>query len=605
MVLSWAVIVEPSLKEPCEAQRYAPDSPDPGPAGRGRPPNDAPAARECLRVPVGRPCRRAFAVVGLGLALACGKEKPQTADPGALADAGSVSATDAGAPEDPALRLDDDGDTIANRHEGELDTDGDGVANLSDTDSDDDGVPDRVEAGDLDVLTAPVDSDGDGRADFVDIDSDNDGLSDGDEVRKYGTSPVDADTDGDDVTDLIEIAAGSDPESRDDSPRTRGDFVFTLPYQKPPQPARSTLRFRTNIAFADIYFLFDISGSMDGEITALKDAVGEIVLDLQCRGTTTPCERDNQCARGEICSPFTKTCTEDPSTSSCVLSAYTGTGYYEDEYYNALSLQPDPIATRNAINTDTFGSDEKLYAAVTGVADPPISSIPTNGCIVDTPGLLGCPGFRDSAVRVLVAFTDEKSAGGELEVAARTLRDQNIRFVGVWSDDNDRERGDLVRLAEASGSVDSSGAPMVYDGKDSGVVAPVIAAVNEIVKGVPLEVRVSVSDVDDDGVDSTQWIQRLETTKRSTICSQIDGADVGVQGLPDTVDDGIPDGYPEVKPGARVCWELLPNQNDGVPPLETPQVFKAELTVYGDGSPVDTRSVFFLVPPELEEPIIF
>ena len=32
-------------------------------------------------------------------------------------------------------------------------------------------------------------------------------------------------------------------------------------------------------------------------------------------------------------------------------------------------------------------------------------------------------------------------------------------------------------------------------------------------------------------------------------------------------------------------------------PEASPLVFEAELTVYGDGSPLDSRTVFFLVPP--------
>ena len=37
-------------------------------------------------------------------------------------------------------------------------------------------------------------------------------------------------------------------------------------------------------------------------------------------------------------------------------------------------------------------------------------------------------------------------------------------------------------------------------------------------------------------------------------------------------------------------------------PATTPLVFKARLTVYGDGSPLDSRFVYFLVPPRIEGP---
>ncbi len=63
---------------------------------------------------------------------------------------------------------DADGDTICDADEGSGDLDMDGVPNREDDDSDGDGVPDRVEAGDLDPSTPPADADGDGTPDFLD-----------------------------------------------------------------------------------------------------------------------------------------------------------------------------------------------------------------------------------------------------------------------------------------------------------------------------------------------------------------------------------------------------------------------------------------------------
>ena len=75
----------------------------------------------------------------------------------------------------------------------------------------------------------------------------------------------------------------------------RGDFVFVVPYMEDPDPARDTLTFRTSIQFADIYFLFDRSGSMDDEIGALRDAVTSLMTSLTCVDTGTACERDSEC----------------------------------------------------------------------------------------------------------------------------------------------------------------------------------------------------------------------------------------------------------------------------------------------------------------------
>ncbi|MCZ7679690.1 MAG: hypothetical protein M5U28_13385 [Sandaracinaceae bacterium] len=272
---------------------------------------------------------------------------------------------------------------------------------MRDLDSDADGIPDATEAGDADVETQPVDTDMDGIPDFRDPDSDNDGLSDADEVAG-GSSPTNPDTDGDGISDLIEVGAGTNPTDPSDSPRTRGDFVFVVPYMEDPDPARDTLTFRTSIQFADVYFLFDISGSMAGEITALRGAVTTVIGDLQCTDTFVACTRDAECGAGEICSPFSSTCIEDPGASSCILSPWTGTGYYEQTLENSLSLQADPAATSAAIRTSTYGGSERLYQAVQAVAAGPIAGFTANGCTGPSPGRIGCPSFREEAVRILV-----------------------------------------------------------------------------------------------------------------------------------------------------------------------------------------------------------
>ncbi len=491
--------------------------------------------------------------------------------------------------------VDSDGDTISDIAEQGPDTDRDGTDDIRDTDSDDDGLTDSVEAGDADLATAPFDTDMDAIPDYRDPDSDGDGISDHDEVAA-GSSPVRADSDGDGISDLIEIGAGTDPNDATDNPRTRGDFVFVVPYEMDPMPPRDTLEFSTSIQFADVYFLFDITTSMDGEIAALRGAVSTVMADLACLDSHTACMADTDCASGQVCSSFTSTCIEDPAVSGCLLSTYTGTGYYETNYVNVVSLQPDPAATSGALNINTFGGTENLYRALWGLADPAAAPGET-GCTGPGAGTIGCPAFRSEAVRIAVVFTDEDSDGSEsVLTAAGALASAGITLIGVWSGTPAAAtRAELVDVVNTSGSLSSTGTPLVFDGQNASVVPAVVAAINEVVRGVPLRVTIEATDEPGDAGDALPFIDYLEINGSGGNCTS-------VTPLEDTNGDSRFDAFPALRPGTPVCWDVVAARNTTVMPALTPQIFRARLTVRGDGSPLDSRIVYFLVPPRIEVP---
>jgi hypothetical protein len=512
--------------------------------------------------------------------------------------------------------VDRDGDGVLDEDEGlseRRDTDGDGRLDAEDPDADGDGVPDAVEAGDGDPRTPPVDtdrdgvpdlrdsdSDGDGVADasegaedsdrdgaldLRDPDSDGDGLADGDEVGSYGTSPRRSDTDADGATDLVEVAAGTDPREAADHPRARGDFVFVTPFEEAPEPARDTLRFRTQVQRADVYFLFDRSGSMLGELAALGGAVTALLGELTCVTTERPCARDVECAEGERCAAHGR-CIEDPALRGCVASPWSGVGHYLDRLTNVVGLQPAPERTRDALRFGVTGTTEALYRAAWGVAAPAEAPGAEVACLGAG---IGCPGFRPDAVRILVAFTDEDSDGDETALeAGRALRSAGITLVGVWTGTpTDPTRRALEALASASESFDRGGRPLVFDGADEAVVPQVRAAIREVVEGAPLRVEIAAEDMPEDGGDALALLGALEA--RTEGCTAAAARDED--------GDGLDEVYPAVIPGTAVCWDVVPRRNDRVPPADAPRLLHARLTVRGDGSPLDVRHVFFVVPP--------
>jgi hypothetical protein len=433
--------------------------------------------------------------------------------------------------------------------------------------------------------------------DFRDADSDNDGVSDADEFVA-GSDPTLGDTDGDDISDLIEIGAGTDPTDPFDNPRERGDFVFVVPYMDATDPPRDTLEFRTSIQFADIYFLFDQSGSMGTEISSLQAAVNTIISDLTCMDFGTPCTRDEMCGTDQICS-LGGTCIEDPGISSCVASPWTGVGSYLAEITHRTDIQPDPAVTATGLMFSTTGATESMNRVAWCVADPAGCPGSTTSCMSPLPaGRSGCPGYRDEAVKILVIFSDEDSDGTETAMqAGMALSDAGITFIGVWSGTaSSTARTDMVDLATQSGSLDRTGAPLVFDGVDAAVVPAVTAAINEIVEGVPLRVTIDAADLPDDAGDSLQFIDHLEANTSGGTCSMIPTEDIPPPSI-------ARHAFPMVTPGTPVCFDVVPvAMQTTVMPEASPLVFEAELTIYGDGSPLDSRTVFFLVPPVIPDP---
>lgn len=508
---------------------------------------------------------------------------------------------------------DADNDTIGDLHESVLDTDGDGLFDRFDLDSDEDGWTDAEEAGDADLLTPPVDTDADRIPDFRDTDSDGDGLSDRRE-RELGTLRDNADTDGDGVSDLVEVAAcpagdttcamdATDPTS---SPRERGDFVFAEPYMMPPMPPRDTLVFSTDLQVADVYFLIDTTGSMSGAITNVQNSLsmaGGIIDGV----------------RAEIPNVFFGVGNFKDYNAGIYGS---GSDY---AYRNDQDLAMDGALAQAAVNrlsaSGGFDGPEShgaaLFATATGMGLPGSAIGPG----VPLPARAGCPAgtwgypcFRNGAVPIVVLIADvvmhngpggtnaydDATIGGHAptyDEVVTALTAARVRVIGV------AVRGgglaEMQQLAMATGAVDGTGAPLVSSAADGSVSTSVVNQIRTLANQTPIDVSIQFVDDPSDTVETfAAFVDHIEANEAG---DPVRGCDPRMG--EDTDGDGHPDTFRGVTPGSPVCFDIVVKQNDTVMPTTVPQLFMATLRVLGDGfTELDSRDVFFLVPPVPEDP---
>ena len=198
-------------------------------------------------------------------------------------------------------------------------------------------------------------------------------------------------------------------------------------------------------------------------------------------------------------------------------------------------------------------------------------------------------------------FTAPNYAG---VVAALTAR--RARVISVDSGDT-VSRADGTQLARDTGAIDpSTGSPLLYtiSATGTGLSAAVVDGIAAVSR-IPLDVSAQAVDLVDMGetVDAVAaFVDHLEPNATGapglTCTGGFATSDyAGIDG------DSFADTFLDVTPGAPVCFDIIPKQNDTVPATLVPQIFRAQINVIGDGfTPLDDRVVYFLVPPRIPNP---
>ncbi|MFH2007965.1 MAG: hypothetical protein ABI333_15390 [bacterium] len=517
--------------------------------------------------------------------------------------------------------VDSDGDSILDLHEGgggTADHDMDGIPNYRDLDSDNDGIPDSIEAGDANPNTPPIDSDGDSNPDYRDVDSDNDGLTDGAEDPNHNgvvdpgeTDPRNEDTDGDGVSDMVEVAAGTDPQDPNANPQAEGNFVFLVPFEDVASPPEDRLDFSTAFQNVDIYFMIDYSGSMAGEITSIHNSIASVIDAL-------------------VCSPG-----EDPSVSNCIPDLQTGAGQYGGQGgvdpdlehlkdINGINLIADgPNSTEANLPTSAPGWGNEYHLQAMEMA--------ISGSCASDPTRFGLACYRSNSLRILLMATDEPFTQdpvwpGSAQPIMDLLYNNNIVVIGVYGASAGTLLSDMASMSSGNPpeplipvltttSINTTACnalpagafynnQAIVEGVNANAANAVTCAVQAVTAFVAQDVRAEALndpanvDGNNDPVDAPAEF--------------IDYIEVFMDGSPEcpnytTVSDSNLDGHPDVfealLPGNPVCWKIHVKDNYTVEPAAYPLMFRATIEVYGTGnSLLDSRDVYFLVPPVIEGP---
>ena len=556
------------------------------------------------------------------------------------------------------MDVDSDGDTILDSVEKDS-IHGDYFARYS-KDSDGDGIPDgeecrgnKIEINGVEYFSDCIDSDKDGTPDYLDLDSDSDGILDSIE-KQIGSNPVLQDSDGDGAPDAVEYGiclVNKDTKcsaitDKNDSPQTRGDFVFVAPYKEPTDPPRQTLSLETAIQTVDIFFNFDQSGSMSKEVKSLKDSLKSMLENLQCKDLGKKCSENNDCKEfpNAICSEKGKCITSPSYGNGCFDRMWTGLGFYSyaDSFRvtNHLSegYKTTLTSLTNCFDGTSFksaGNNEVPYQAAICAAVGPDKDKSlcaqranyTNDCSLNASAYReckmncstdkkkeGCVGYRKDAIHIYVQAFDEnqcKNNGGEYaktycenykKQVGTIMKQYKMRFIGLYSNENtDTNDGEISNqtvaedIAKKSGSLDNKSKPFTYLAMDDKLAEKAATAVREIAKNMPVDITATVEDIDAGAKDLVAGLEvnLTGTTAQNRVCTII-------------TNEIVKDKYEGVKglmPGQVLCYDVIAVQNQSIfkPDKTEPKVYKARIKVMGDGSVLNSGIAYFLVPPVFEQ----
>ena len=347
-----------------------------------------------------------------------------------------------------------------------------------------------------------------------------------------------------------------------------------------------TLDYVLRIATADVVFLVDVTGSMGGEVAAIREGLRARLAPALF--ATSPGTRRGVATFAD----FPVAPHGSPSDAPFVLGQPP-----TDE----LAAVENAVAALEASggNDAPESQVEALFQLASGAGAG--GFIPPSRCPEGTVGG-GC--FRVEATPVVLLLTDagtHNGPGGDFSytapevrgLAARyedardALRARGARVLGLFSGTRPEFRAHVERIAADSGAVGDDGAPLVVDigsageGRDEAVAE----VVGRLVAESPADIDLVLSDVEGDDGDALALLRDVVAAPPRPA-----GGGRAVDGR-----------YEDVRPGTRVAFTLRFDV-DALAPRAVVQRFRLRVTIRGDGVvALERRTVDLVIPAERGE----
>jgi hypothetical protein len=405
------------------------------------------------------------------------------------------------------------------------------------------------------------------------------------------------------------------------------DATFIIPFHEKPTPDRAWVPIALGLKRVDLTIVMDTTGSMQPSIENLKSNLSShllpaLQLAVPSIGIALVDQKDFPLnpygGNGDYAVRIVQTVTTD------VAVAQTAVGYYM-----ADGGGDEPEAQISAM----------WHALTGGALRWKVGEIPQRPVV---PGRSGGVDFRAGSLPVIIEITDAdwhdvalspyddrillppsmddlvaaflasgakfidvtNGASGAPEAQANTLSDRTASNVAPAA------FGDRCGGGCCTGIDGAPRAATAPDGRcrlnflhadGSGVSDSIVQAVRALTVGYVIDVTAVASNASTNagGVDATKFIRALRAVEEGD-------AEQGcaAHGAIDADGDGVNETFQSVLLGTRVCFEVLPLQNDVLPATDAPQLFDAWIDVVGTPGSVelDRRLVRFEVPPTARAP---